>query len=314
MEKILNQIPVNYSDAELNSILRGLTGKNKPFSRHFNQNEEFFLKLDGEFTIPGLPVHHDVRKTRPSEQYLEGIRSVVRQLGEIVPEIFSGLTYFFDPGEILSPCFFQIFRSGERQFLYLLRLDLTFRIHEAEMKNQGDNNITPEYTSSNLFLEADFIPLKEVRTTDNKTTAFIINQTISQTWIGETGRGYFVQGIWIDQELSKYFSKLFIPDRQPSYPYFPFTCKYRTVCHSVLNLDLEGRKRHLPLLIRSMNFLVPRMRDIEKSLKNTTFNLDMPFFVGQKQLVPPGWKNVWKELKVKPYLNGKDMKEYSVEF
>jgi hypothetical protein len=314
MEKILNQIAISYSDTEINNLLRSVSGSNKPFSRHFNQNEEFFLKLDHQFTVPGLPVHHDIKKQKPDENYLNSIRSIVRQLSEIIPEALSGLTYFFDPGEILMPCFFQIFRSGERQFLYLLRIDLAFRIHEAELISQGDNNKTPEYRTRNLFLEADFIPLSGVQTYNNKINAFTVNQTVSQTWIGETGRGYFIQGIWMDQELSKYFSRLFIPNGIRSYPYFPFTCKYRTVCHSVLNLDLEGRKKHLPLLLRAMNFLIPRMRDIEKSLRNNSFSINMPFFVGQKQLVPSGWKEVWNDLKVKPYLNSKDMKEYSIDF
>ncbi|MBN1648049.1 MAG: hypothetical protein JW874_08455 [Spirochaetales bacterium] len=314
MEKILNQIAVNYSDAEINNAIKTVQGKNRPFSRHFNQNEEFFLQLDSEITVPGLPVHHDIRKSRPSAPYLSAIRQVISQLAGIIPSVLSGLVYFFDPGEILRPCFFQLYRYSDKQYLYLLRIDLSFRTHEAELIDRGDNNTTPAYKTRNLFLEADFIPLSTVNTANNKITDFLVNQTVSQTWIGETGRGYFVQGIWIDQELSKYFSRLFFPDDVRSYPYYPFPCKYRTVCHSVLNLDQEGRKKHLPLLIRAMNFLVPRMRDIEKSLRSQNFSPEMPFFLGQKQLVPTGWNDIWRDLKVNSYLNSKDMKEYSVDF
>ena len=314
MEKILNEIRLNYTDTEINSILKNSNEDYGKSEKHFNQNEEFFLKLDKDFIVPSLPVHHDIKSAKPSKEYLNGIKDILEQLCAFIPQIFTNLIYFFDPGEILRPCFFQLFRLGDKQFLYLMRIDLTFRIHESEMLNQGSNDFTPEFSSRNLFLEADFIPLQEVKSINNKIAAFIVNQTVSQTWIGETGRGYFVQGIWIDQELTKFFSKLLIPNGIRSYPYYPFSCKYRTICHTVVNLDLDGRKKHLPLLVRAMNFLVPRMREIEKTLKNAEFSIELPYFVEQKKETPPQWKETWKDLSIKPYLNVKDMKEFKIDF
>lgn len=313
MERILNEIQITYTDTEINNMIKSAEDRQGKFSKHYNQSEEFFIKLDKEISIPNLPVHHDIKSIKPSDIYLKGIRQVVSQLTALIPKIFTNLIYFFDPGEILRPCFFQIFRIGEKQYLYLLRLDLSFRMHNAVMLDKGTNNLTPAYKSRNLFMEADFIPLEKVKTSNGKITSFAIRQLISQTWIGETGRGYFIQGIWIDLELSKYFSKLFIPEGKRSYPYFPFTCKYRTVSHSTLELDLEGRKKHLPYLVKAINFLEPRLHAIEKSLKNTTFTLQNALFQQQKKEVPPGWENVWENLHVKPYLNSKDMKEYSVD-
>ncbi len=314
MEKILNEISLSYSDNEINSILKSLSGSSTRFSTHYNQNEEFFIKLDREFIIPSLPVHHNIKIPQPSPRYLNALKKVIIQLSEIIPQIFVNTLYFFDPGEILRPCFFQVFRHGEKQYLYLIRLDLAFRTHEAEMVNQGSNDYSPEYKTRNLFIEADFIPLDSVKIINGKIAAFIVDQTVSQTWIGETGRGYFVQGIWIDLELTKYISKLFIPEGKRAYPYYPFSCKYRTICHSVINLDPEGRKKHLPLLIRSMNFLVPRLREIEKALRTSSFLKTLPSFIEHRKLVPAFWKDLFRQLDVKPYLNSKDMKEFSIDF
>lgn len=314
MEKILNEISLSYSDNEINNIIKSSEGDNPRFSSHFNQNEEFFIKLDKEFIIPELPVHHNIRIPQPSPRYLDALKKIILQLTEIIPQIFRNTLYFFDPGEILRPCFFQIFRHGDKQYLYLMRLDLSFRTHEAELINQGSNDFSPEYKTRNLFIEADFIPLQNVKVINGRIASFTVNQTVSQTWIGETGRGYFVQGIWIDLELTKYISKLFIPEGRRSYPYYPFSCKYRTICHSVIKLDPEGRKKHLPLLIRSMNFMLPRLRQVEKALKISSFSNTLPSFTEHKKLVPGYWSDLFQNLEVRTYLNSKDMKEFSIDF
>lgn len=313
MEKISNEIRLYYSDPEINEILKNTVGASSGYTRHFNQNEEFFINISPEIRFPHFPIHHDVRVTKPSEEYLAGLRALVKELVTHIPEVFENLVYFFDPGEVMRPCFFQLYRIGEQQYVYLLRLDLMFRTHEHTMLEPGDNDRTATFASHNIFLESDLIPLDGTLANNGKMQAFQIMQTISQTWIGQTGRGYFVQGIWMDNELTKFFSKLLSPDGRSLYPYYPFTCKYRTICHSVLDLSFAGRKKHLPYLHKALSFLRPRMGKVEKALKNVEFTTDLPAFKEMKTTVPDFWNRVWDSFKVSRYLNNNDMREYRID-
>ncbi len=36
----------------------------------------------------------------------------------------------------------------------------------------------------------------------------------------------------MDADLTKFFSKLFLPAGKKTYPYYPYLCKYKTVCQS----------------------------------------------------------------------------------
>ena len=310
VDKIANSIPVRYTDNRINELIRSVDDDSVDLPRHFNQNEEFFLRLTEDVEFPHIPVHHDVRRTAPSDEYLNALRTLVENLTGLIPGFFRETTYFFDAAEVLRPCFFQIFRIGDESFLYLGRIDLTFRTHDAELISRGTNDVTPRYRTRSLFIDCDLIPLEEVITEEKRITGFALKQIISQTWIGETGRGYFVQGIWIDHELTKFFSKLFIPAGQSLYPYYPFTCKYRTVCHSLLETDPAGRRRGVPRLRRALEFLQPEMDSIQKQLKKEPFSPDAPVFTGLKKQVGPVWNGVWQDVRFKRYLNPQDMKEF----
>ena len=313
MEKISNEIRLYYSDPEINETLKNNNGKPTGYTRHFNQNEEFFINISQEIRFPHFPIHHDVRVTKPSSDYLDNLRTLIGELTTHIPEVFENLVYFFDPAEIMRPCFFQLYRIGEQQYVYLLRLDLMFRTHEHTIIEPGNNDWTAAFASHNIFLEADLIPLDSTKTLDGKMQSFQIMQTISQTWIGQTGRGYFVQGIWMDNELTKFFSKLLSPNGRSLYPYYPFTCKYRTICHNVLDLSFEGRKKHLPYLHKALSYLRPKMNAVEKALKNVEFTTELPAFKEMKSSVPDYWNNIWDSVKVNRYLNNNDMREYRID-
>jgi len=308
MEKTSDEIRLSYTNVDINEMLKTPTRVPGSWTCHYNQNESFFLKLPSPFTVPHFPVYHRIEETHPSLEYLSALKAFLSEVIPQVPQVFEGLTYFFDPTEIFHPCFFQLYRVGDQHFLYLIRLDLTYKANEGEIIGAGTNDISHKYITQNLFLESDFIPLEEVILSNGRMQAFKIKQYISQTWIGETGRGYFLQGIWMDEELTRFFSRLFIPEGRRSYPYFPFTCKYKTICHTVLNLEPEGRKRHLPFLIKAIDFLVPRLSDIQKSLKNKEFSEALPEFIKMKREVPSYWNNIWNSLTVTPYLNDRDIK------
>ncbi len=308
-----NQIKLTYTDNEINDLLGSISGDHEALTRHYNQVEEFFLIIRENFSVPRLPIHHDIREPRPEQEYLARLKEVLNQIIPLAPQVFMDLTYIFDPAEILRPCFFKLYRIEDCQYLYLLRLDLTYRPQVHTILEKGNNDFTAYYSTRSLFMEANFIPLDRVTVNTGKINDFLIKQTISNTWVDETGRGYFVQGIWIDNELTKFFSKLFLPPGKKTYPFYPYICKYKTICHSLIHFSPESRKLYLPNLHKALNFLIPFMEEIETSMKNVNFSVENDTYKRLKQNVPESWCEIWKNLEVEVYLNEQDMREFIIE-
>ena len=170
----------------------------------------------------------------------------------------------------------------------------------------------PRYSTRHLFLEPILIPLDGTDIVQNKIKSMRVKQTISQTWIGERGRGYFVQGIWMDQDLTKFFSKLFLPQGRRTYPFYPFACKYKTICQTVLDFDAKARRKRLPYLHGVLRFLEPDMRKIEASVKNSKFSEDLDLFVSLKNRIPETLSHMYDDINVRVYLNELDMKEFQI--
>jgi len=231
-----------------------------------------------------------------------------------VPDFFSDLSYFFDPTEIQKPCFYRIYKIGEKYFLFLLRINLQYRPLEHELIERGSNDYTAVYRTNRLYLESDCIPLESVLTEMGKIVSFKIHQTISNTWIGETGKGYLVRGIWIDTELTKFFTKLFIAEGQRIYPYYPFTCKYKTICMTILGPTPERRRQILPYLQGALQFLEPHLERIQQSLKTVPFSEGLPLFKELREKVNSNYKKLWTNLAVTAYLNRQEQKEFRIEF
>lgn len=313
MEQIANEIRVGHADPGLNGLLKAIGEEQRPFDRRFSQGEDFFLHLAEPLTIPHFQIHHDVRVPEPSPAYLASLSAVIGQVIQRAPQILKGLTYFFDPAEILRPCFYHVYRIEESLFLYMMRMDLAMRPSEATVIERGTNDLTASYSSRQLFVEATVIPLSEVVRNGDRVRSFRVKQTISQTWIGEFGRGYFQQGIWMDADLTKFFSRLFLPADKKTYPYYPFQCKYKTVCESVISLDPEGRARAVPFLHRALQFLGPSMERIQEEIKNSSFSEELGIYRDLKGQVPQSWYEAWQRIKVERYLNEAEMKEYRIE-
>ena len=314
MEARPNELRVGATDREINAILnRASTNGVAPPTRHFNQTEDFFLDLRRPFTIPTVPIHHEVANPRPGERYIAALRRALAELVPLVPHVFSGLTYYFDPTDVLHPAFFKVYRIEDAQYLYLMKTDLSFRAQEAEVLERGTNDMTTSYRTTHLYLESLFIPLARVNTEGERISSFVVSQTISQTWIGETGRGYFVQGIWMDLDLTRFFSRLFVPAGKRLYPFYPFVCKYKTVCETVVEHESELRKMRLPYLHAALKFLSPRLPEIQESLRGTQFSESLEPFRRLKAEVPTPLSTVWAGYAVETYLNDKDMKEFRLE-
>jgi hypothetical protein len=308
-----NRIQAGVSDPALNALLaRGPEGE-RPVSRHFSQSEEFFVRTQEEYRVPRLAIHHDVRRPEPDPGYLARLGEVLGQLLELVPQLWRGLTWLFDPAEVLRPSFFQLYRLGERRYLYLLRLDLAYRPQSHRVLERGDNDLSPAYSTRELYLESSLLPLRGVETENGRVDGLLIDQAISNTWVGETGRGYFVQGIWMDNDLTRFFSRLLLPAGQRTYPYFPYLCRYRTLCRSLVRFSEAERDDALTQLERAYGFLKPVMGLVESSLRGREFSEDNPVFRELKGRIPESWYLPWEGLRVEAYLNEYDHKEYRIE-
>ncbi len=315
MDQLLNEIRVAYPDAEINRILSAIpdTASTASCAVRYNHSEELFLELASDIIVPRFPIHHDVRSNEPSALYAYALRDFVRQLATLLPDVLRGLTYYFDPSEPLRPRFYRLYKVEDSIYLFLLRIDLAFRFFQGEILEQGTNDITPGYRSKRIYLESEIIPLEAVMWEMGRVKAFKVKQLISNTWIGETGRGYLVHGIWMDADLSKFFSKLILPDGARTYPYFPIFCKYKTVCAEAAPPDPAARKRVLPLLHRIIAFISPEMDSIQKSLKNQPFSETMPEFVDLRNKVPSAWREIFRGVSTRAYLDERDMKEFALE-
>lgn len=313
MEPITKKFYLRHIDEALNgTIKKRLAGKkNSPFTRCYTQSEEFFLKLDRPFKVPSLPVHHDVEKHIPEAGYAKKIREFILSAAEALPELFDGLTYIFDPEDIHGIKFFKLYKIERTSYLYVLRLDLLFRDGYSRIITQGSNDTTPAYETEALFLEAFFVPALKSR--ENETECIKVRETLNETWLEEKGRGYFVQGVWMDNELSKFFTKLFLPEGKSLYPFYPFVCKYKTVCQNILDFTPGGRKAALPYLHRALRFLSPKMDDIQRALRDTSFSNELKIFKTLKAGLPSYWQNTWKKVISEGYLNANDMREFTIE-
>jgi len=309
-----NVIRCTYTDPTINNLLKQGGSGTGTFSRHYNQVEELFFRFDRAFTVPQFSIHHDVRNPEPEQRYVQLLAEVLEQLIPLAPQMFQGLTYMFDPAEILRPGFFQFYRFEDSQYLYLLRLDLMHRPQVHGVLHKGSNDLTAAYSSDLLFLEAAIIPIREVHTQSGEIATFIVDQTISNTWVDEIGRGYLVQGIWIDNDLTKFFSKLFLPEGKRTYPFYPFVCKYKTICQNLIDIAPGVREKLLPYLHGALGFLRPVMPEIEGSLKEQNFSESNVTFRRLKRSVPPPWSDIWSSLHLEMYLNDQDMKEYRINY
>ncbi|MCG8481061.1 MAG: hypothetical protein MI724_18350, partial [Spirochaetales bacterium] len=287
-------IYLSAGDAQINAIIRGEAVGGVSYTRHFNQGEDFFLKLGRDFIVPSFPIHHDVRQRHPDRAYIETIGGLIETLQRLIPDVFEGLTYVFNPAEVLRPMFFQLFRVEGHGYLYMVKLDLVCRPQNHHIVEKGTNDTTPVYRTNELIIEADIVPLSEILSEEGRTTAAVAEQLISDTWIGETGRGYFVQGIWLDADLTKFFSKLFVPAGKRIYPYYPFNSKYRSVCHRPIALGNAERRRAVPILHRVKEFLRPHLSRIEHVLREHEFSDALPEFQEIRSTVPEEWTR-WLE-------------------
>lgn len=300
-----------YTDQGLNSLLKTETGPLRGFTRHFNQAEEFFLRLDSPIEVPSLDIHHPYDQFEPTPVYQERVLAFLTQLRPRLPGVLDHLTWFFDPRDIFRPGFLQLLNYQDRRYLYLLKIDLGMRPRGCTVTTPGSNDVTPAFSTRDLYLEAEILPLAESKQEEEGGRLFFLRHLFEQTWKGESGRGYFVTGKWIDSEITKFLSKLILPEGRKTYPFYPLRCRYNTVAASVVRLDLEGRKRALQLLDSLLGTLQPASRRIQEVLKETEFSDTLPLFSEVKASLPAGLEHKLGSFRLEASLNEFDQKEFA---
>ncbi len=321
MVKDLYTIKINYVNETINQIINDLHPGDKNFTRYFNHNEEFFIKLNSEFIVPSFKIHHDIFLNEPEREYLDNLISMTQRLTLIVPSLFEKTMYFFDPSDILKPCFFEIYEYENTLYLFLLKIDLTFRPLNYKIIERGTNDITSKYSTNILFVDPVFIPLKEIVQKNKKLISFIVKSHLSETWIGETGDFYHKTGYWMDHTLTKFFSKLFFRENKKYYPYYPLICRYNTVCQFLYDFSREGRLKSLPILHKAYKILLPFLPEIQNDIKKRIENHtelfkkieDLPLYQDIKNNIPEELKTFADNLIISIYLNDNNMKEYKIE-
>ncbi|MDX9801154.1 MAG: hypothetical protein RBT69_07450 [Spirochaetia bacterium] len=313
MDQILNIVSICHTDNEINRIIKKSKELEPLYTIHFSQNEDFFLKTKAPVTIPYFKIHHNFDNPQPDSSYTGKLAGIIEQIMPVIAPVLIDTEYFFDPAELLRPVFFKPYNIEGRDYLYIARLDLSFRPHDCEIIEMGGNDLTHTFTTQNLFLDVNILPVEKIVEKEGGRTDFNIKQSISKTWIGETGRGYFIQGIWMDSELTKFFTKLFLPADFLSYPYYPFVCKYRTISHVPINFSSVSREKNIAILDRSFNFIEPHMREIEEEFRISTFSPEMKLFKNLKKKINSQWYHDFKSLKIRRYINSRGMKEYELK-
>jgi hypothetical protein len=313
MEQLDRKIVLHAGDTRISSIIQDCKESRTEYTTHYSHTEDFFIRLPETVTVPSFAVHHDVTVTQPDRKYSDRMCRFMEQCAEVCPGVFSELYYFFDPAEILRPIFCRLYSYGGNRYLYMMRPDLSFRpLYHTAVQN-GTNTFTPEYTTDVLFLDCDLIPIQEIFENENNLRAVQIQQSLSQTWIGETGRGYIVQGIWIDRDVTRFFSKLLTPEGVRTYPYYPVTCRYRAITHTVIRLEKHEREKVPRLLREAERYLAPHLLEIQNALKEQEFSETLPAYRRIKPAFPVFDHDLWSRVRVTAYLNQNDMKEYRLE-
>ncbi len=307
MEKLCDLV-LGASDDEVAASLQSLSDHVPELDRRFTQEEDFFLLLPESFVVDSFSIHHDVHDGSPADRYLSVIRSVVQAWGTQLPGVFSGLTWYFDPKDLFHPLFLQMIDDGDQHYLYMLRPDLTFRGRYSTPLERGGNDTTPRYETRALFLESEVVPLETLESTPQEKRLFLA-KIFGETFQGETGRGYFATGRWIDNEISRLLSRAALPKGTRTFPHFPLRCRHRTLSVRCVLPSADGRRRSASNLEAAWPLVEPWAERIQDGLKAEPFADDHPLIEALRGDWGDKLSTRWGTYQLEPYLNN-EHKEY----
>jgi len=297
------------SDPEISALLKALETTPQTLDRRFTQQEDFFLVLERPFIVDSFEIHQKVDNPIPSEHYLKSIRSALEAWTAQLPSVFWGLSWFFDPRDLFRPLFVQVLTSREKRYLFVLRPDLTFRHQHAEVLDRGGNDVTPRFSTRHLFLEAEVLPL-ETMTSFAGDRHITLAKLFETTWQGETGQGYFLTGLWIDQEISKVLSRAAVAPGTKIFPYYPLRCRHGTLSVRCIDPGPEGRKQAAGTLEAAWPLVSPWAEKIQTDLKAEAYRENHPLVEHLRTHWSGQLTHRWGAFRLEPYLNEYDQKEY----
>lgn len=297
-----------HTDPEINALIRPQAEVPGQFRRHFNASEEFFLRFRTPLVFPSLEIHHDYSNPVPSAAYQQSLKDFLRQILPEAGPLFSETAWYFNPKDIFHPGFYQLYEVQGSKYLFVLKLDLGIRPRGCDILTPGTNDKTAVYRSTDLYLEAEILPLEAQ--SENRRDLWI-KKVFQETLTGEKGRGYHLQGVWIDHSLTKFLTKVLLPTGKKIYPYYPFQCRHGTLSSSVVDFTPRGRHRSIVLLDKAMKDLLPEATAMQQALAKEDFSEKMPLFQDLHSRLEPSWAPYWKDIRLEARLNEDEQKEFT---
>lgn len=275
-------------------------------TRGFNDKEEFFLRLPEPLSLPSFPIHHQVQETQPSRDYQHAFETWWDQVRPWVADLLEDSLWAFDPRDPLHPGFYQVRPGRQRNYLVAVHFDVNYRPHGCRILVPGTNDRTPSFETRDLYLDAEVLPLEGPGSLPG---ALHFLKVFDQTWKGESGRGYFQQGVWIESGLSRFLSKLVLP-AGAYYPYQPLRCRYNSVSSTVTRLDLAGIQDAQARLERVLAWSPKVFEALQSTLQHHDFSEQLPLFQQLREKLGPHWADTWGPLRLEVRLNEENQKEF----
>ncbi len=292
----------------VNRLLSAAQSDDIPASAHFSADEQFFLKTTRPLRVPRFPVHHDVRNPVPTVEYLKSLEPALTELIERFPGLFRACRYSFDPAYPHEAVFYRVLSRDGTAFVYLLRVSLAFAPRMHTVLEKGNNDYTASYCTNRLPVEALIMPVARV-----DSNSIRVERYISSTWIGETGRGYLTQGIWVDRDFSKILSRIVNPNSAKTYPWFPVGARYNTISYRPIELSppsIDALTTHVTAIRYS---LASCMSEIEALLRSGDRETLSGYVDSLVSSFPDGERERYRGIRTRAYLNEFDQKEYQIE-
>lgn len=292
----------------VNRLLSAAQSDAIPASAHFSVDEQFFLKSSDPIRIPQFPVHHDVRNPVPDEEYLSSLKPALTALIERFPGLFRACRYSFDPAYPHEAVFYRLLNAGSETFVYIFRVSLSFVPRMHVVVEKGSNDYTASYWTNRIPVDALIMPVAQV---DSDTVR--VERYISSTWIGETGRGYLTQGIWVDRDFSKILSQIVNRNSSRAYPWFPVSTRYNTISYRPIELTMHAIDELTHHVATIRHSLASHMSEIESLLRSGDREALSGLAETLAAAFPERERERYRGIRTRPYLNEFDQKEYQIE-
>ncbi|NNM67094.1 MAG: hypothetical protein HKM06_03660, partial [Spirochaetales bacterium] len=137
-----------------------------------------------------------------------------------------------------------------------------------------------------------------------------LQRLFGKTWKGEVGLGYLRQGIWIDQEISKFLSFAVLGPKAKIHPHYPLACRLNTLALRVPEMNPQGRAEACDDLTLAWDFFSPWAGEIEEHLFHTRFHKESQFFLEVCAQVPAALGRRFKNFQIEGYLDFAGQKEF----